>query len=577
MSSPNTSEESGDRASDEETSEWSPGGGRDGGRPPLVALLGVALLPLLVAWFFRPTLHAVVYALYTTPLLVVPLVAAVVAGWFSAGYARRETPSEYGIGGDDRQVSPLRVAGVVFVVGILVLSPVVNVVAGATLSDRTMAGATTVERLDDVDADNPRIVTRAVAEQYASNTLNRPQYRVGETAITVANGTPYWAAPLSPDGLFNVLTKKQAGTVLVDTTTQGANVRVVEGTMEKGIGTVFFESYRWHLLKSGEYLVDYGDPKMVVENGTQHIVVPYSKPTFHLTPIPHSTPSWGGVAVVDPDGTVRTLSPEQAAESSVLAGQQLYPEDLARRRVAATKYRNGIVNTFTSHEDEIEVAPLPGDDNDQPFFVLTEEGPQYVVAVEPYGEAQGLREVWTIDGQTGAFEVYRPTQSLFGPQKAADLVRQAARQTDWNRFSPAEPILTVIDDREYWQVRIVPEDNSGIAYVAFVDAQSGDVREFEDTDAIRRFLAGATPTNATGGAGDAAGAGGGSGLGNGAPTVVVQRVAENGTVLETMEVYGDETVRIRQPANGTETGNASTASAGSAETNTTAGGIRAGA
>ncbi|ELZ31584.1 hypothetical protein C474_08247, partial [Halogeometricum pallidum JCM 14848] len=397
MASRAPSEESDDRPTDGGTSEWSPGGG---GRPPWAALLGVILLVAAVAWFFRPTLHAVAYGLYTTPLLVVPLVAAVVAAWLFSGFSRSETASEYSVGGDDRQISPLRVAGVVFVVGVAVLSPVVNVVAGATLSDQTMTDTTAVKRLDDVDADNPRIVTRAVAEQYASNTLNRPQYRVGETAITVANGTPYWAAPLSPDGLFNVLTKKQAGTVLVDTTTQRANVRVVEGAMEKGVGTVFFESYRWHLLKNGEYLVDYGAPKMVVENGTQHIVVPYSKPTFHLTPIPHTTPTWGGVAVVDPDGSVRTLSPEESAESPVLAGQQLYPEDLARKRVAATKYRNGIVNTFTSHEDEIEVAPLPGDDNDQPFFVLTEEGPQYVVAVEPYGEAQGLREVWTIDGQT---------------------------------------------------------------------------------------------------------------------------------------------------------------------------------
>lgn len=576
MSSRAPSEGSDDRPNGDRTSEWFPdagGGGRR--RPPWAALLGVALLLAAVAWFARPALHVAVYGLYTTPLLAVPLAAAAVAAWFFSGDARNEVSSEYGVGGDGRQLSPLRVAGVVFVVGVAVLAPVVNVVAGATLSDQTMAGTTIAERLDDVDPDNPRIVTRAVAGQYASNTLNRPQYRVGESAITVVNGTPYWAAPLSPDGLFNVLTMKQTGTVLVDTTTKQANVRVVEGTMEKGIGTIFFESYRWHLLKNGEYLVDYGDPKMVVENGTQHIVVPYSKPTFHLTPVPHTTPTWGGVAVVDPDGSVRTLSPAEAAESPALSGQQLYPEDLARKRVAATKYRNGIVNTFTSHEDEIEVAPLPGDGNDQPFFVLTTEGPQYVVAVEPYGEAQGLREVWTIDGQTGQFEVYRPDQSLFGPQKAANLVRQAARQTDWNRFSPAEPILTVIDDREYWQVRIVPEDNSGIAYVAFVDAQSGDVREFDRTEAIRQFLAGETPTNATGGgSGDA---GGESGPGDDAPTVVVQRVAENGTVIETMEVYGNETVRIRQPSNGTDSGNASGTSGEPVRTDAAAGRIGAGA
>jgi len=234
----------------------------------------------------------------------------------------------------------------------------------------------------------------------------------------------------------------------------------------------------------------------------------------------------------------------EAAASPILDNQQLYPEQLALQSVAATKYRNGILNTYTSHEDEIEIAPLPGDRNDQPFFILSESGPQYVVAVEPYGDAQGLKELWTIDGQSGAFERYVPADSLFGPQRAADLVRQSAPQTDWDRFSPAEPILTVIDDREYWQVRVVPEDNSGIAYVAFVDARSGDVDSFEQTDTITQFLAGETPvetptetepseTTAE------------------TPTVIVQRVAENGTVIETMTVYDDESVEIRTPTNGT--------------------------
>ncbi|OYR86269.1 hypothetical protein DJ71_06570 [Halorubrum sp. E3] len=442
---------------------------------------------------------------------------------------------------------------VTFVLVAFALLPVANAVAGVTLSDQTMGETATVERLDNVDADNPRIVTRAVADRYASNTLNRPQYRVGETDISVVNGTPYWSAPLAPDGLFNMITKGQPGTVLVDMTTQGANVRSVDGELETGVGTIFYRNYRWELLKSQSYLVDYGDPKMVVHDGTQYIVVPYSEPQFHLTPLPHSTPRWGGVAVIDPSGSIDTLSPSEAADTPVLDDQQLFPEDLALRAVGATKYRNGIVNTYTSHEDEIEIAPLPGDENDQPFFVLSESGPQYVVAVEPYGDAQGLQELWTIDGQTGDFERYVPSDSLFGPQRAADLVRQSAPQTDWDRFDPAEPILTVIDDREYWQVRVVPEDNSGIAYVAFVDARSGDVDSFAETDAITAFLSGETPAETQTEAGP-------NGTDAKVPAVVVRRVAANGTVIETMEVYDDESVEVRTPTNASAsgTGNATT-------------------
>ena len=545
MSTRPPSDDSDEQSSDDDLTDWPPtDSGQPDSNPPWIPLGVGGLIAVAIGWFFRPWLHGLVYTVYTTPLLLLGVVAGSVAAWLTARSGDRVETVVNALSSSEHTITPLRVGVVVLVIAAFALLPVANAVAGVTLSDQTMSQTATVDRLDDVDADNPRIVTRAVADRYASNTLNRPQYRVGDTDISVVNGTPYWAAPLAPDGLFNTITKRQAGTVLVDMTTQQANVRSVDGELETGVGTIFHRNYRWELLKSQVYLVDYGDPKMVIHNDTQYIAVPYSEPQFHLTPLPHTTPQWGGVAVIDPSGSIETLSPSEAAASPILDNQQLYPEKLALQSVAATKYRNGILNTYTSHEDEIEVAPLPGDGNDQPFFILSESGPQYVVAVEPYGDAQGLQELWTIDGQSGAFERYVPADSLFGPQRAADLVRQSAPQTDWDRFSPAEPILTVIDDREYWQVRVVPEDNSGIAYVAFVDARSGDVDSFEQTDEITQFLAGETPVETPTETES-------SETTAETPTVIIQRVAENGTVIETMTVYDDESVEIRTPTNST--------------------------
>jgi len=325
-------------------------------------------------------------------------------------------------------------------------------------------------------------------------------------------------------------------------TTQQANIRSVDGELEIGVGTIFHRNYRWELLKSQAYLVDYGDPKMVIHNETQYIAVPYSEPQFHLTPLPHTTPQWGGVAVIDPSGSIETLFPRllpvrfSTISSCILSNWR-----------SSRSQRQSIATGFSTHtratKTRSRLHRFPETETIS-RSLSSESGPQYVVAVEPYGDAQGLKELWTIDGQSGAFERYVPADSLFGPQRAADLVRQSAPQTDWDRFSPAEPILTVIDDREYWQVRVVPEDNSGIAYVAFVDARSGDVDSFEQTDTITQFLAGETPvetptetepseTTAE------------------TPTVIVQRVAENGTVIETMTVYDDESVEIRTPTNGT--------------------------
>jgi hypothetical protein len=291
------------------------------------------------------------------------------------------------------------------------------------------------------------------------------------------------------------------------------------------------------MLKGANYLVEYDDPFMVVHEDEQYIAVPYTKPEFHWVPLPYTTPEWGGVVLIDSDGRIEDLSPGEAREHAVLAEQKLYPFELARQKVAATKYRNGIVNTFTSHEDEIEVAPVPGEGNDQPFLVFTEDGPEYVVAVEPYGQAQGLKEVWTIDARTGEYEVYSPTQSLFGARKATDYVRQAARTTDWNRFTPSEPIPVVIDGQLYWEVRVVPEDSSGIAYTAFVNARSSDVHEVSTTAEVRTFLEGERVDEGESDR-DAAE--------DRTPSLVVERVAPNGTVIDTLEIYGNETVRVVQ-------------------------------
>ncbi|WP_204959942.1 hypothetical protein [Salinigranum salinum] len=487
-----------------------------------LALVTTVVL-LVLAWYFRPWLHGIVYGVYTTPIL--PFAAIVGLG--IAVVARRHVGSlasgQFGL--------------VVFVLVLVAGAGLTGFLAGEEIGKSTMDSAPTAENLSETDPAKPRVVTKSVASRYASNTLNFPQYRIEGGDITVRNGTPYWSYALAPDGAYNHYTKRQHGTVLVDMTQQNAEVDTVVGDLDKGVGPAFYNNYRFAMLKQANYLVEYGDPFMVVHESDQYIAVPYTKPEFHWLPLPYTTPEWGGVVLVGPDGSIEDLSPAEARDHSGLEEQKLYPFALAREKVAATKYRNGIVNTFTSHEDEIEVAPVPGEGNDQPFLVFTNEGPEYVVAVEPYGQAQGLKEVWTIDGRTGTYEVYSPQQSLFGARKATDYVRQAARTTDWNRFTPSEPIPVVIDDQLYWEVRVVPSDSSGIAYIAFVNAQSSDVHEVSTTPEVTAFLEGegVTETPAEGGDGEGR-----------TPTIVVERIAPNGTVVETLEVYDDETVRVVQ-------------------------------
>lgn len=494
----------------------------------VLGVLLVAFVALVGLWFFRPWFHGIVYGLYTTPVIWLSFPVVIGLLWLSYRWSGN---------GSWMDKHTLYTAGIVFFVSIAVLPGVSGLFAANTLGHETMQTHEDADTLRETVASKPRIITKGVADRYASNTLPFSQYKATDGDITVYNGTPYWSYALAPDGLWNYFTKEQHGTVLVDMTRQNAAIETITGDMNEGIGTAFYDSYQWHLRKHGEYLVEYSDPFMVIHEGEQYIAVPYTTPEFHWLPLPHTTPSWGGVMLLDSNGDVTDLSPSEARQHPVLEDQKLYPFDLARSKVAATKYRNGIINTFTSHEGQIEVAPLPGE-NDQPFFLLTRKGPTYVVAVEPYGNTQGLKEVWMIDARTGEYLQYSPDKSLFGPRKATDFVRQEASRTDWNRFDPSAPLPVIINDQFYWEVRIVPDDNSGISYIAFVNAQTSDVREVETTAAVEKFLQGRKIIEDSSRSQ--------SGSGSRSPAVIVQRVAPNGTVVETMQVYGNESIRIVQ-------------------------------
>lgn len=168
------------------------------------------LAGLALAWYARPWFQPLVYGLYTSPALV--LVALLTL----AALAVRS-------GGVPGRFTIRAVLGVGFVV-VLVASVVGGWYAGATLSAETMSEVERTTALDESDPANPRIVTRSVADCYASNTLQTSRYRVTAGDITVYDGTPYWSYALAPDGFRNRYTLTQNGTVLADMTQQNANV-----------------------------------------------------------------------------------------------------------------------------------------------------------------------------------------------------------------------------------------------------------------------------------------------------------------------------------------------------------------
>lgn len=518
--------------------------------------LGIGLLVLLVAvaalgYYVRPWLHGVIFLIYTTPTLWVFAAALIVVG----GY----------LGMRGNAVGSMQILTgltVLLIASFFVASVTTGFYAAEDLSDQMMQEATPTDNLSETNPQQPRVVPFNVAANYASNTLDRPQYQAMGPDVTFINDTPYWSFALAPDGFRNHFALQQRGTVLVDMTQQNAEVRTIDDKMAAGIGTAWYNNYNWRVLKNGEYLANYEDPFVVPHENDSYIAVPYTQPEFNvrLTPIPtpYTVPKWGGVALVAPNGSVSDLSPQEALDHPVLQDQKIHPFQLTKKKVEATRYRNGIMNTLPvvgAHADEIEVAPTPGEGNDQPYLMPTQDGVKYVVAAEPYGNAQGLKEIWEVDGRTGEPAVYESPdgESLFGPRKAANYVRQAARTTDWNRFTPAEPLPTVVDGQLYWMVRVVPNDGTGISYVAFVNAESSNVREVSSTPAISSFLAGEKSAGTA--VGNANQSGTDRSIGNNV-SVIVERRNANGTVVSTMRIYENESVSI-QPAAENGTDNAS--------------------
>ena len=385
-----------------------------------------------------------------------------------------------------------------FGLGILVMvgGLIVGLVAGGVYANLAMSESvedrmTTVDTLPDTDEDNPRILPYEVSKDYAQNSMQYPRHKMAGGDITYIDGTPHWSYGLAPDGMMNSLfAAKQEGAVYVDMTTSDSSVTVKETTFEKGQGMAVWRNYEWQLLKH-EYTADYQDPMMVPHEGDQYMVIPYIEHDHKVrfTPLPqvYSVPEFGGVKIMHSDGTIEDVSPSEVSDHPVLEGQRVYPYDLARFEVNSMRYKHGAINKWFFHDEELQLAGTPGEGNEQPFTVTTDEGIRYVTAVEPANSGSGVYQVWIHNAQTGEKQVLQLNQSssLTGPTAATEYVMT---EIDRKGLEPVEPIPAVIDDTLYWQVKVLPDDGRGIKYTAFVNAETKDVTLVREDADVKAFL-----------------------------------------------------------------------------------------
>jgi hypothetical protein len=494
--------------------------------PRLAYFLGTRLVILILIfvgmYLIRPFWHGLVYSMLYSPSGLVVIggttLTALVLWFLPPSRLERETEKPTRLSGlfEDEEVpidewlqsgGPTRRKLQIFglIVGVLaVIAVLVSIPAGAleqrTLAQQTMADATEVEGFPQANPDNPRVVPRRVSDVTTRGAVSYRQHRLGTSDIArQEDGSLAWSYPIQPDGARNKLFENQRGVMIANMTSMDdRQTAVYEEDFKFGEGMYLHRSADWNLKKT-DFFAKYNDDAVEFSHdGRPYMYYPKTGHEWHLTPFPHTTPTWEGGALVHPDGDIEHLSPEEARNHEVLDGQRLYPLTLTQDEAASLGYREGIINQMPiigAHEGEIEIANLPaGADNEQPFVIdLEGQRMSYVTAMEPYGaDTRGLDEVWFADAETGEYTFFgTEDETLTGPERAMGIARSSDSRTNWGEnFIVTEPVPVTVDSNLWWHIKVSPTDFTDVTRNVFVNADTGAAIEHSEDTKIREFIRG---------------------------------------------------------------------------------------
>lgn len=468
--------------------------------------IAVALIAVIFVYQFRPLFHDFIYlGLYSLPGAIF-LGGSVILGAVLFFSPPKRSENEYG-----QQQSSFKIKGVYLTLGVgillflaIILAIPAGMAEGAALSSDTMSSTDEIGSLPQTNADNPRIIPRAVSDTQTKGSVSYRQHQLGVSDIARAeNGNLAWSYAIEPDQFRNRLQGNQRGVLLADMTRmENRSITAYDDQdFTHGQNMFLHRSAIWNILKD-DYLVTYhDDPIEFTHNGEAYMQYPKTGHEWNLLPFPHTVPTWEGNVLVHTDGTIEHLSPKEAKNSDILDGQRLYPLYNSEQRVESLRYRQGILNQLPvvgTYESVVVPAELPsGTGNSQPFVIdLEPQDMSYVYAMEPHGStSRGLDEVWFFDAETGESEFFgSDNETIFGPERAMGLVRSADSQTGWvneageGNFEVVEPIPIAVDGDLWWHSKVVPVENTDVSRNVFVNAHSGTTVSLESTDNIKEFI-----------------------------------------------------------------------------------------
>ena len=446
-------------------------------------LVAYAVVIVVLAVLALPVTQGILYAVFvgTPSVLQWGVVALAVA---AVGYRR-----------DSRRLYVLAL-GIFVVLGLLVGPFVGGIYAHDDVANQMQSETTHLQTLPNTSVRNVRMLPRSVADNYAQSSLQYPQYRLTGSDIAYRNGSYDWSYGVVPDNFLVSWFGHQRGAMYVNMSTTEKQIHLENTQFVHGRGQLFFDSYQYQsVLHAPLRQHDWATTFNAQANGSSYVAhsTTVYRWKFQLLPIPqfYAVPRFGGVELMHPNGRIDSLTPAQAENSTLLRGQNVYPYSLAMFEVDSMQYVHGALNKWFWKRDVLKVAPLPEGGNHWPLVVPTDGTAHhltYFVATEPTGSGNGIYQIWTFDGQTGAAGVQQYDSAQIGPRRAVDFV---GRDPQVNRLSSAQaisPIPIVKGDTLYWHVKVVPKSYSGVTYTAFVNANTGDVTLLQGDKPVYAFM-----------------------------------------------------------------------------------------
>lgn len=444
----------------------------------------------VIGWFLRPFWHPFLMSFVISPLkflLVIFVIIGLVMLIKKFGKIRvvQTGPGSWGL----KASNHISGATVALYVGLLAL-----ILFGLAIESEVRYLVTAKEIKYETKKALPefnliRLTPKQVASRYAEDSFQSPQERLGDSQISLVDGKLVRIFPKVPDGGLLYLINKMSGfvTVDVDTLERKVNIQNQEFKYSEGIGIT--DNIYFQLLKK-KYFVSYTSEPIYLKNdaGKWVTVVPYMTYKGLLFRVPE----WGGVMVVESDGSMADYTPQEAQKISYLKGNRIYPKELTNYYAHSYSYLGGLLNKWFIHKNQVEIVSLPNDESI--IHASTKEGFKQIVVAEPYGQSYGIYKIFLFDATTGKREVisYDENSQLTGPVAAADYIKRAFPTYNWNNFQLAEPRPVTVKGQLNWLLSIIPNDSAGIATTVLFDAKTNKVTEVKTEAELKDLLAGKT-------------------------------------------------------------------------------------